>query len=88
MKMIIKEMVQGFVSMEFERMEDVKESAISWLELTKESYQEEQTHNMQDYSRNIKACRESMQEVENTEDLQTINEWLSFAGVQYEVEAV
>lgn len=85
--MIIKELVQGFVSMEFERLEDVKESAISWLQLTEESYQEEQEHNQQDYSKNIKACREAMQEVENTEDLQVINEWLSFAGVQYEVEA-
>ena len=85
--MIIKEMVQGFVSMEFDRMEDLKESALSWLELTKESYQEEQVHNQQDYSKNIRACREAMQEVQEAEDLEVINEWLSFAGVQYEVEA-
>ena len=85
--MIIKEMVEGFVSMEFDRMEDLKESALSWLELTKESYQEEQAHNQQDYSKNIRACREAMQEVQEAEDLEVINEWLSFAGVQYEVEA-
>lgn len=85
--MIIKELVQGFVANEFDRIEDLKESAVSWLQLTEDSYKEEQEHNMQDYSKNIKACREAMQEVENTEDLEVINEWLSFAGVQYEVEA-
>ena len=85
--MIIKEMVQGFVANEFDRMEDLKESALSWLELTKESYQEEQAHNQQDYSKNIRACREAMQEVQEAEDLEVINEWLSFAGVQYEGEA-
>lgn len=87
MKMIIRELVQGFVANEFDRMEDLKESAVSWLQLTEDSYKEEQAHNQQDYSKNIKACREAMQEVENTEDLEVINEWLSFAGVQYEVEA-
>ena len=86
--MIIKELVEGFVSMEFERLEDVKKSAISWLELTKESYQEEQAHNQQDYSRSIKACEESIQEIELADDLEGINEWLSFTGVEYEGEAV
>lgn len=86
--MIIRELVQGFVANEFDRMEDLKESAVSWLQLTEDSYKEEQAQNMQDYSRNIKACREAMQEVESAEDLEVINEWLSFAGVQYEVEAV
>uniref|UniRef100_A0AAU8GVV8 Uncharacterized protein n=1 Tax=Mammaliicoccus phage MSShimriz1 TaxID=3230127 RepID=A0AAU8GVV8_9VIRU len=86
--MIIKELVQGFVANEFDRMEDLKESAVSWLQLTEDSYKEEQAQNMQDYSRNIKACREAMAEVEDADDLEVINEWLSFAGVQYEVEAV
>lgn len=85
--MIIKEIVQGFVANEFDRMEDLKESALSWLELTEDSYKEEQKHNQQDYSKNIRACREAMQEVQEAEDLEVINEWLSFAGVQYEVEA-
>lgn len=85
---MFKEIVQGFVSAEFDRIEDVKESAISWLELTRESYQEEQKHNQQDYSRSIKACEESIQEIELTDDLEGINEWLSFTGVEYEGEAV